>query len=338
MGRIPSLTLRGATVIGAVALASLASGCASRTAPVAISTNPAINPGYQAGQILGVPSGEALAAALAQVPEPDELGADPRLRAMREAAMAYGARAGLADASVSINGRLERSSADLTRTYDFSRVLIEAPNEAKILPPVISEAVEAWQVGEAGKTLRTADAVYEIVRQARFVSVPPMWQTYLLRTYEAPEPPAKALLPQNRKERRAWEGWVAEGFAKGREQAGEIFKHDLNRLERDFAGMVRYKVLLDQGMVTAPTVSNERLGNTGTGEDMRVNDRTVRIQSTPKLKVDRPGTWTSSPTTPGPDGPVGAGGASPAEAPGAVGGSTRNRTAQAPQRSSRAAW
>ena len=283
-------------------------GCATAPTPqVFAAANPSINPGYEAGRIDNLPIHAGLEAALRAVPAPDAVETDPRARAMRESALAYGARAGLADAAVSINARLQTSAAELSRTYDFNRVLIAGPDKVQILPPVISQAKDVWDVADAGKAVRTADSVYEIVRQARFVSTPPVWQAYLLRTYVAPEPPARALLPNDRKERQRWEGWVAEGFAKGREQASMIFKEDLSRLERDFTGMVRYKALLDQGMVSAPTVSDERLGNTGTGEDMRVNDRAVRIDKTPKLRVDHPDGWTASPTTPGPDGPVGAG-------------------------------
>lgn len=327
---VPGRTVARAAVRVAACMttAALLAGCASK--PVLgpfVPANPSINPGYEAGAVLGLPSGDGLRTALSRVPHPDSVEADPRARAMRESAVAYGARAGLADAAVAINARLQSSASELSRTYDFGRVLIEGPDDVRILPPVISQAVDTWDVADAGKAVRTADAYYEIVRQARFVSAPPAWQAYLLRTYEVPEPPARALLPDNRKERDRWEGWVAEGFAKGREQANLIFKEDLARLERDFTGMVRYKKLLDQGMVSAPTVSDERLGTTGTGEDMRVNDRSVRIDRTPKLRVDDASAWTASPTTPGPDGPVGAGSKAPGpKAPGAKGAAGPKKT------------
>ncbi len=76
----------------------------------------------------------------------------------------------------------------------------------------------------------------------------------------------------------------------------------LERLERDFNGMVRYKSLLEQNKVSAPVVSDARLGTTGTGQDMRVNDRAIRITRDPSLKVDAPKDWQAAPTTPGPNG------------------------------------
>jgi defect-in-organelle-trafficking protein DotC len=259
-----------------------------------------VNPNYTAGDLdIPTPQVPTLEQVINQTPKPSDApeNDEDRLRApaMRDAALSYGARAGLAWASQGINQTLKSRAAELTKTYDFNRLLIDGPSGSKILPPVISEANGAWESFDAGKTLRVADTVYQIIEQARFTPVAPLWHTYLIRTYTAPEMPPDALLPRSDGERDAWRKWVTQGWMMGLKQADEIFKSDLNRLERDFTGMVKYKALVEQGKVSKPTVAEGNLGVTGTGQDMRVNDKAIRITKDPTLQTD-PSKWQSAPS------------------------------------------
>jgi defect-in-organelle-trafficking protein DotC len=226
---------------------------------------------------------------------PEKEGDKLRQPAMRDAALSFGARGGLAWTSRGINEMLKSRSVELSKTYDFNRVLIRTPSQATILPPVISEANEAYETSDAGKTLRVADTVYQIVDQARFAPVAPLWHSYLVRAYTTPEPPPDTLLPKTDGERDAWKRWITEGWEMGNKQAQEIFEADMRRLERDFVGMVRYKALLEEGKVSAPVVAEASLGVTGTGQDMRVNDRGLRITKDPTLQTGTKG-WSSSPS------------------------------------------
>lgn len=226
---------------------------------------------------------------------PEKEGDKLRQPAMRDAALSYGARGGLAWTSRGINEMLRSRSTELSKTYDFNRVLIRTPSQATILPPVISEASETYETSDAGKTLRVADKVYEIVEQARFSPVAPLWHSYLVRSYTSPEAPPDSLLPKSDGERDAWKRWITEGWEMGNKQAQEIFEADMRRLERDFVGMVRYKALLEEGKVSAPVVAEGNLGVTGTGQDMRVNDRALRITKDPTLQTSTKG-WTASPS------------------------------------------
>lgn len=310
------------SLLGAVCLAAVLAGCSTtQVLHAPVGPEPvAINPTYQAGYVdmpnTPVPSLDQI---LNRVPERSSTRSssnEDRLRtpALRDAANSYGAQAGLAWESREINTMLQQQSADLSRIYDFQRVMIKGPDNVTILPPVISEMTETWETSEAGKTLRVADTYYEIIEQARFAPNAPLWQGYLLRTYGTPSAPPDILLPQDRSERDAWKLAVAEGWEMGRQQAQEIFKADLARLQRDFVGMVRYKALLEEGKVSPPIVSDARMGTTGTGQDMRVNDRAIRITQDPSLQVQSPQGWDASPTTPLPNGQTT--GANPAIPPG----------------------
>lgn len=336
----PKMSFVRMALLGSVTALTLA-GCVTPQPPAARDPS-AVNPDYKAGRLeIPVSNVPTLEEVVNKAPSQDKVvkEGEDKLRggAIKDAALSYGARAGLAWESRVINRMLQERSADLARTYDFQRAMIKGPDNVTILPPVISEARQAWETSEAGKTLRVADTVYEIVEQARFTAVPPLWQAYLVRDYKTPEPPPDSLLPKDSTEREQWRKWVSEGWAMGQKQAREIFQADLERLERDFNGMVRYKALLEQGKVSAPIVADARFGTTGTGQDMRVNDRAIRITRDPTLQVGNPQNWQSAPTTPGPNGTTT--GNAPAT-PNAKADGKETRPAPPPRRasSSRRAW
>lgn len=91
--------------------------------------------------------------------------------------------------------------------------------------------------------------------------------------------------PKDDAERAEWRKNVEKGWAEGYEQADEVFEQDLNRLFADFSGMVRYRQLLAQGMVSAPFAQQVDRGITGDRKDasMRVGDRAVVITGVPQL-------------------------------------------------------
>jgi defect-in-organelle-trafficking protein DotC len=85
------------------------------------------------------------------------------------------------------------------------------------------------------------------------------------------------LLPKDDKERKAWREWVAEGWRLGVEQADEIFETDTARLLRDFRGIVLYRTLVAEGVISELFLAEANMGVTGGGDEMRVGDRIVRM-------------------------------------------------------------
>lgn len=209
-----------------------------------------------------------------------------RLPAMKETALTFGAQAGLAYASWELNKILETQSAQLDKIYNFNSIMSRGPDGVMVLPPVISEAKSLYEItDEEGKSLRVADQAYEIIEQARFTSVAPMWHTYLVRNYTTPSEPPSLILPTNDAEREHWQKHLKQGWDAGIKQAKEIFDVDLNRLDRDYQGMIRYLALLNEGKVSDTVVAKGMLGTTGDGQAMRVNDRTIRIMKDPELNL-----------------------------------------------------
>ena len=197
--------------------------------------------------------------------------------AIREAALSYGARGGLAYRTFEIQRRLAEYDTSLSKAFDFSRLLVAAPSGFLIEPPVVSAAEKAVIVTSSGQQAAVADRIYRINRVARIVTASRDWHLYLERDWGRVDPPPSLLLPKDDDERAMWRNFVKQGWQAGIEQAEETFEADLDRLTNDFVGMVRYRELLAQGMITSPYAMADDRGVTGGGKEMRVGDRGVSI-------------------------------------------------------------
>ena len=210
---------------------------------------------------------------------------DIRGDAIKEAALSYGARGGLASRTWHIRRELEQTARYMDKIYDFRQLLIPAPSGLLIEPPVISEAMDAILIDNQGMDVALADRVLNINKNARIVTAPRTWRFYLERQWGDVTPPPDILRPSNDKERAQWQKYVTQGWNSGIDQANEIFQADLNKLTADFKGMVRYRELLAQGMVSPPYTSQVYRGVTGNGDTMRVGDRAMTITELPKLQA-----------------------------------------------------
>lgn len=208
---------------------------------------------------------------------------DIRGEAIREAALSYGARGGLAWRTYAIRKELDARAASMDKIFDFRHLLIAAPSGLLIEPPVISESENALLIETSGTEAAVADRIYDIAVDARIVSAPRSWRNYLERDWGDVTPPPDILRPKDEEERQKWIERVREGWALGIEQADLIFQDDLNALTSDYQGMVRYRMLLTQGMVTPPYALQVDRGVTGGGRKMRVGDRAVQITGLPEL-------------------------------------------------------
>jgi defect-in-organelle-trafficking protein DotC len=208
---------------------------------------------------------------------------DIRRDALREAAISFGARGGLAWRTFAIRRELETRATALDSVYDFRQLLIPAPSGLLIEPPIINESLNAMLIEGDGQQAAVSDRIYNIVNNAKIVSTARTWRNYLEREWGAVEPPPDILRPENEEERKIWVELVAKGWEEGVRQANEIFQDDLNLMMADFQGMVRYRVLLTQGMVSPPYALQVDRGVTGDGNEMRIGDRAVQITGVPEL-------------------------------------------------------
>ncbi len=212
-----------------------------------------------------------------------EISMDIRLDALKEAAISFGARGGLAKRTFEIRQEIDIRARYLDKVFNFSQLLISAPSGFLIEPPIITESMNAMLIDIDGQTAAVSDKIYNIIRNARIVSAPRTWRQYLEREWGEVKPPPDILTPQDKKERAIWAEYVEKGWAQGVQQADDIFRDDLAKLESDFQGMIRYRMLLAQGMVSPPYALQIDRGVTGGGDEMRVGDRAVQITGIPEL-------------------------------------------------------
>jgi defect-in-organelle-trafficking protein DotC len=204
-----------------------------------------------------------------------------RIQMLRDTALSLGAKGGLAFRAKEINAISLKHTNLLQRIFNFYGMLLDD----NVLAPVLAEGRKNLGVAN-NTTLRTADRNYEIVAQARFVTAPPTWRDYLILNYDPPEKPDSMLLPRNQAEQIVWKKYIHEGWEAGIKQADTIFEENVARLARDYKGMIIYRSLLAQNMVSLPYVANLELGVTGDDSHLNINDKVLRITALPELNLN----------------------------------------------------
>lgn len=202
---------------------------------------------------------------------------------LTEAGRTLGFRGGKAQRAWELQAALKRKESNLNTLYDF-RLLISRQGW---LPPVIAASKDIAHI--TADQIRTASKVYKIVAAERFVSNPPGWRQYLLAGLAtAPTAlPASAVLPKNDRQRTLWRQAVAKGWSEGRHSADHTLEANFNRLTRDYAGMLDYSTLLQQGMVTAPRITEQQHTVTGTPDQLILGDKVKRLKQRARFDLDK---------------------------------------------------
>ena len=209
--------------------------------------------------------------------------ADERRRAaMRDAAVSFGMQSGLVRRTHELQKMLVRFERQMDRVYRFDRLLI-VRDGFLVSPPVVVETNAAFSRGADGKRAASARRVLRIAREAEVLGGAPRWREYFERSWEAPRPPSGVLFPRTEEEEALWRGWVSEGWAEGTRLAEDTFEADLDRLNRDFVGIVTWRILERQRIVTAPGVEVSESAVVGGGAVMRVDERELRIREDARL-------------------------------------------------------
>ena len=204
-----------------------------------------------------------------------------REMAIKETALSLGAQSGLAFRAKYIDDQLIKQSRNLDTIYNFNSLILEH----NILPPVLLEGRNTLNLADT-QNIRISDRTYKVAKQARFITTPPNWRQYLWMDYKKPEYPNITLLPKTKEERALWAYYVDKGWSQGIDQANTILEESIARIKEDFAGMILYRKLLAMNMVSAPYVSHTDLGVTGDGDEIRIDDRVLRITALPALNTN----------------------------------------------------
>lgn len=214
-----------------------------------------------------------------------------RSNALREAAMGLGSQHAFRRRAWEINRRLEQRSAALSSVYDFNRVASSSPGvPGYVLPPVVGKAFDAYSLGSEGRSAAHAEKVYDLLKPARLSPVVPTWRDYLVIDARMPRDPPAALSPRSGKEHGRYRDWFEEGWRSGWAQADAEFRLRLERLRRDFEGMLEYRKLVRLGMVLEPTIESNAEAVAGSEDAMRIAVRRVRIAGGSEFNLD-PSQW-----------------------------------------------
>lgn len=185
-------------------------------------------------------------------------GLNLRIVTQRQTAISLGVRGGLWWRSRKIVKMMESRSRDLDIFFNFAPLMIQ-PN---VLPPIVSRVEDDVRVDGSGQSMRQILATYRIIRDARFVTVTPLWRDWLV--WSAPKPDfsavPKAILPKNGEEKKAWKEAVREGWKMGEKQADMHFRKKLRVLVRDYIGMLNFLALEREGLVSMPMIGEGRYG------------------------------------------------------------------------------
>lgn len=204
-----------------------------------------------------------------------------REMALRETALSLGAQSGLASRAKLIDDQLVKQARNLDTVFDFNSLILEQ----NVLPPVLLEGQNTLNLANS-QTIRISDRTYKVSKQAHFITTPPNWRQYLWMDFKRPEYPNITLLPKTREERDLWNRCVEKGWNNGIAQANSILEESVARIKEDFSGMILYRKLLAMNMVSPPFVSHTDLGVTGDGDEIRIDDRVLRITALPALNVN----------------------------------------------------
>ena len=209
-----------------------------------------------------------------------------RYKALRDSATTLGANGALAWRSAQINQSLEKEKTHLNSVFDFNQLIINH----NVLPPVYAESNNNIKL-DNDNTIRFNDKTYVKISPERFVTTPPTWRDYLYMNYDKPTLPDNSLLPTTQAEANIWNRYIAIGWQQGLQQANNIFETNLDTMKRDFLGMVLYKKLLAQNIVSAPYVAKADLGVTGNKNELHINDQVMRITGHSELQTNS-NNWT----------------------------------------------
>ncbi|MCK4945120.1 MAG: type IV secretory system conjugative DNA transfer family protein [Alphaproteobacteria bacterium] len=206
-----------------------------------------------------------------------EIVIDMRKDAQKEAALSYGARGGLAKRNYQIMERMKGFDQVLDSVFNFRLLLATTASGLLIEPPIIKESIDAMVIINGGNEAAVADKVFDINKKAKIVSAPRDWRHYLVQSWSVVPPPPRVLWPKNKGEQADWSTWIKQGWNAGFEQAEQMFELNVNQLVADYTGMVRYRMLLAQGMISEPYSLHEDRGITSDENQMRVGDRALKI-------------------------------------------------------------
>lgn len=209
---------------------------------------------------------------------------DIKMKAMYDYAKAVAIRAAMTSRINSIQSTIEKHSRELDAIYNFEPLMIQQ----RVVPPVITEARNLYNQSSSLQ-IRLSQALYDIQRQAYFSSTAPNWREYLRFNNEGSAYGkfgyfAGDMQPQNKMEGEIWAEATKVGWELGSRQADVILEQAMQKLNRDYTGMIRFHTMVLEGKLTMPSVSSYNLYDSNTGGRLVIGEELLEIDVLPTFK------------------------------------------------------
>lgn len=201
-----------------------------------------------------------------------------RSNAVYEAAETYAAQTSYCQRASELKAWADSQATLLDASFNFTNLLLDG---GRVIPPVI-EQVDASYKQQGDDTAITAQTSWHILSPAKIVSTAPNWRSYLYVSCAAPLKPNPILMPGSLKKTEAqdkalWTKGVKTGWSLGRRQANSAFDLGLNRMTRDYIGMLRFYSLNRRGVVSTPILARGNVGIRVEGQDLSVGETLFRL-------------------------------------------------------------
>ena len=196
-------------------------------------------------------------------------------------AVRYGAQVALASTINDFVLGINKRQSELRNIYDFQSLML---NNGTIAPPVVS--ISKGVVNVTGDVYQRIATSYRVSAQAKFVGTPITFFDYFnFQDYEIVDP-SKFDVPLTENEMNYWRNGVYDGWIAGTSQASMEIASSENRLNRDYLGMIRYRVMLLGNMIDKPHVSKNSRSTDVSPDAMDIGKVTLSMSDKIKFNPD----------------------------------------------------
>ncbi len=207
---------------------------------------------------------------------------------LRKKGISFGIQGGKYWAMGELEQYIGTKADNLALSFDFRKIVIPYQGYL-VLPPVIDQLDSKTVYRPNGRQIRSAEQVYDIRSNPRFVTAIPTWKDYVSFTRQKPVIRYSNYLPDpdNPREIEIWRKAVREGWLQGMNLAVRAINLQFALLAADYQGMIRYHLMRDREMVSELQVDSTFYEVIGGGASMSVNDVVITISANPILNSNR---------------------------------------------------
>jgi defect-in-organelle-trafficking protein DotC len=198
-----------------------------------------------------------------------------REQAIYEAAYTVALQTSVKQRYTKINNVLESLDKELDNAFNFTPLMMYGN---RLMPPIVTQAGSSFDLRDP-KLAVGSDKTFRIFKDARIVTLAPSWRDYMYKDFGVIDDINSLLSPKDETEQQLWRNAVLKGWSEGQDQAHRIFKINLNRLMRDFNGVIQYLLLADQGVMSKPQLATGKYSvrESEDGQALDINQVVYRL-------------------------------------------------------------